>query len=258
MPSLYPDIRADLLGSGGICLRSANAASGDGRRRNYRRWRPSRRPGHDQQRLYREYSLGPGHQSHYPYQLGGRRCQAGSAGRRSRAARWTPRCWPITATGIKHETDSNALRPTIWARDMLLARQHPMQADTALLKTLVGNFGAKRALIYKEQFGILRQCRRPGDEAVDALVGNRLCGQWMTIRRKIELRKDSRGQITALYLVHDDGFRAGVPANAVMGEGRGDAGACRTRGHDEVRRRRTGDSAGPAGGRRNRGPERPV
>ena len=106
---------------------------------------------------------------------------------------------------INHSADSNAIRSITWARDMLLARLHPARVDTSLLKTLVGDFGM-RAIIYKNgslyyvNHGIGLEMKlvpltentfKPADDDLT----------------RIELGKDSQGQVTTMSILHDDGFR---------------------------------------------------
>lgn len=110
---------------------------------------------------------------------------------------------------INHATDSNAIRPIIWARDMVLARLHPVQVDTAILKTLVGNFGARRGLIYRN--GSLYYANAIGMETKLVPLSETAFKVVDNDGVKIELKKDSGGQVTTLYLVYDDGGRAQFP-----------------------------------------------
>src|SRR6202000_103665 len=98
---------------------------------------------------------------------------------------------------INHATDSNAIRPIIWARDMVLARLHPVQVDTAILKTLVGNFGARRGLIYRN--GSLYYANAIGMETKLVPLSETAFKMVDNDGVKIELKKDSGGQVTTLY-----------------------------------------------------------
>ena len=92
---------------------------------------------------------------------------------------------------------------------MLLARLHPVQVDTAILKTLVGNFGARRALIYRN--GSLYYVNVVGMETKLVPLSETAFKPVDIDQIKIELKKDSRGQVTTLYLVYDDGGGAQFP-----------------------------------------------
>jgi hypothetical protein len=109
---------------------------------------------------------------------------------------------------IGRATDSNTVNSFIWARAMLLARMHPVHVDTALLKTLVGNFG-KRTLLYKNSS--LYYVNPIGLEIKLVPLSENTFKPAEDDRTKIGLGKDSRGQVIMMYVVHDDGSRVEYP-----------------------------------------------
>jgi len=110
---------------------------------------------------------------------------------------------------IDHATDSNTVRSFVWARGMLVARLHPVQVDTSFLKTLAGNFG-KRALIYRDG-SLYYTNSMMGQEIKLVALSENSFKPVDDDRTKIELEKDARGQVTTLYIIHDNGSRAQYP-----------------------------------------------
>jgi hypothetical protein len=109
---------------------------------------------------------------------------------------------------IDHITEAKKLASIKWARDILKAKLHPIQLDTSILQTYVGNFGDRLVsvrqgdLIYKGKDG--KESKLIAlSEAVFKLEDNDLM--------KMEFVKGSSGKIDELKFIFADGFETTYP-----------------------------------------------
>jgi len=104
---------------------------------------------------------------------------------------------------IAHLTEAKKLASIKWARDILDVKLHPVQVDTAVLQTYVGNFDDRLVslkdgnLTYKGKDG--KESKLIAlSEAVFKLEDNDLM--------KMEFVKTSPGKIDDVKFIFDDGF----------------------------------------------------